>query len=84
MAADRSIVAMLGASPGASTAVWTMIQVIERCFREELKDAGWSAKLKEMIPSYGQSLAENAALCQPVRAETAAILKINNMTKIAQ
>jgi malate dehydrogenase (quinone) len=84
MAADRSIVAMLGASPGASTAAWIMMQVIERCFPEKLKDAGWSVKLKEMIPSYGQSLAENAALCQRVRAETAAILKINDMTEIAQ
>jgi malate dehydrogenase (quinone) len=84
VAADRSIVAMLGASPGASTAAWIMIQVIERCFAEQLKDAGWSAKLKEIIPSYGQSLAENTALCQRVRAETAAILKINNMTEVAQ
>src|SRR4029077_20152547 len=46
-AADGSIVAMLGASPGASTAVWIMIQVIERCFPEKLKN-GWSAKLKEL------------------------------------
>jgi len=78
-AADRSIVAMLGASPGASTAVWIMIQVIERCFAEKLKEGGWSIKLKEIIPSYGQSLAENAALCQQVRAETAAVLNINNI-----
>ena len=84
VAADRSIVAMLGASPGASTAAWIMIQVIERCFAEQLKNAGWSAKLKEIIPSYGQSLAENTALCQRVRAETSAILKINNMTEVAQ
>lgn len=79
-AADGSIVAMLGASPGASTAVWIMIQVIERCFAEELKHGGWCAKLKELIPSYGQSLAENPTLCQQVRAETAAVLKINNVT----
>jgi malate dehydrogenase (quinone) len=78
-AADGSIVAMLGASPGASTAVWIMIEVIERCFSEELKNGGWSAKLKEMIPSYGQSLIENAALCQQVRAETAAVLQINDI-----
>jgi malate dehydrogenase (quinone) len=32
-----------------------------------------------MIPSYGQSLAENAALCQQVRAETAAVLQINDI-----
>ena len=80
-AADGSIVAMLGASPGASTAVWIMIQVIERCFAEELKRGGWYAKLKELIPSYGQSLADNAALCKQVRAETAAVLNINNITE---
>jgi malate dehydrogenase (quinone) len=78
-AADGSIVAMLGASPGASTAVWIMVEVIERCFPEKLQKGGWSAKVKEMIPSYGQSLAENAAHCQQVRAETAAVLQINDI-----
>jgi malate dehydrogenase (quinone) len=78
-ASDKSIVAMLGASPGASTAVWIMLEVIKRCFPEKLKAGRWAAKLKEMIPSFGQNLAENAALCQQVRAETAAILNINNI-----
>jgi malate dehydrogenase (quinone) len=77
-AADNSIAAMLGASPGASTAVWIMIQVLERCFAEELKDGRWAAKLKEMIPSYGRSIADDAALCRQVRAETAAVLKIED------
>jgi malate dehydrogenase (quinone) len=77
-AADGSIIAMLGASPGASTAVWIMISVIERCFPKQLAN-GWTAKLKELIPSYGQSLIENAALCDKVRAETAPILQINNI-----
>ncbi len=80
MSEDRSIVAMLGASPGASTAVWIMLQVIERSFAKELKTARWSAKVKEMIPSYGQSLIEDPALSRRVRAETAAILNINNVT----
>jgi malate dehydrogenase (quinone) len=78
-ASDGSIVAMLGASPGASTAVWIMLQVIERCFRDELTNAGWADKLKEMIPSYGQSLIDNPALTDSVRTETAAILKINDI-----
>jgi malate dehydrogenase (quinone) len=77
-AADGSIIAMLGASPGASTAVWIMVSVIERCFPKQLAN-DWTAKLKEMIPSYGQSLIENAALCDKVRAETAPILQINNI-----
>ena len=79
VASDRSIVAMLGASPGASTAVWIMLQVIERVFQEKLKTGVWPCKLKQMIPSYGQSLIENAALSQEVRAETAAVLNLNNI-----
>jgi malate dehydrogenase (quinone) len=78
-ASDGSIIAMLGASPGASTAVWIMLQVIERCFRDNLTSEGWANKLKEMIPSYGQSLIENPALAQRVRAETAVILNVNNI-----
>lgn len=79
MASDRSIVAMLGASPGASTAVWIMLHVIERCFANKLTDQEWLPKLKEIIPSFGQSLIENPALCQRIRSETAAVLNINNV-----
>jgi len=43
-AADHSIIAMLGASPGASTAVWIMVKVLEKCFAEQLK-TGWADKL---------------------------------------
>ena len=83
-AADGSIVAMLGASPGASTAVWIMIQVVELCFADKLKDGGWLVKLKEIIPSYGQSLIDNKDLCRQVRAETAAILNINSLEEVAK
>jgi malate dehydrogenase (quinone) len=83
IASDRSIVALLGASPGASTAVWIMLRVIERAFPEKLKTGGWSSKLKQMIPSYGQSLIDNAALCRQVRAETAAVLNLNNIVQPA-
>jgi malate dehydrogenase (quinone) len=79
IASDRSIVAMLGASPGASTAVWIMLQVIERSFPEKLKTGGWSSKLKQMIPSYGQSLMDNPKLCLQLRAETAAVLNLDNI-----
>jgi malate dehydrogenase (quinone) len=75
-AADRSLVALLGASPGASTAVWIMIRVVELCFADELKAGGWAAKLKEMIPSYGESLTDDAELCRRVRADTAAVLHL--------
>jgi malate dehydrogenase (quinone) len=72
---------MLGASPGASTAVWIIIKVVERCFGEQLKNGAWLSKLQEMIPSYGHSLADDPELLGKVRAETAAVLNINNNTK---
>jgi len=77
-AADHSLIAMLGASPGASTAVHIMVQVIERCFSENLRE-GWAGKLKQIIPSYGQSLIENTELCRQVRADTAAVLHLQNI-----
>jgi malate dehydrogenase (quinone) len=80
-ASDRSLTAMLGASPGASTAVSIMIKVVERCFAEQLKNRAWLSKLQEMIPSYGHSLADNAELLGNIRAETATVLNIYNNTK---
>ena len=75
-AADGSIVAMLGASPGASTSVWIMLEVLKKCFASRVND-GWLPKLKEMIPSFGESLKENAILCGRIRTETASILGLN-------
>ncbi len=56
-----------------------MLKVIERSFSEELKTAAWMRKLQEMIPSYGHSLANDTELLRRVRAETAEVLKINNV-----
>ncbi|GAA3313418.1 hypothetical protein GCM10020331_003510 [Ectobacillus funiculus] len=53
-ATDGSIAALLGASPGASTAVSVMLEVITKCFPEHIKE--WEPRIKEMIPSYGMSL----------------------------
>lgn len=71
-AEDGSIAALLGASPGASTAVSVMLEVIRRCFRNELP--AWEAKIREMIPSYGQNLLDNPDLLHRVQAETAQTL----------
>jgi len=78
-AADRSLVALLGASPGASTAAFIAISVLEKCFPNELTATGWLPKLKEIIPSYGVSLIEDADLLRRVRADTAAVLKVENV-----
>jgi malate dehydrogenase (quinone) len=56
-----------------------MLQVVERSFAEKLRTSGWSAKLREIIPSYGQSFIENPALCERVHADAAAVLHINTI-----
>lgn len=76
--ADHSIVAMLGASPGASTAAWIMVHLIERCFAERMSN-GWATRMRTLIPSYGQSLIDNPILCRQVRAETAEVLQTYNI-----
>jgi malate dehydrogenase (quinone) len=78
-AADHSLVALLGASPGASTAAFIAVSVLEKCFARDLTASGWLPKLKEIIPSYGVSLIEDAALCRQVRARTAKVLNIENV-----
>lgn len=75
-ASDGSIAALLGASPGASTAVPVMLEVIEKCFPEHLN--AWKPKLKEMIPSYGISLVKNPDLIHQIHTSTARTLGLNN------
>ncbi len=67
---DGSLATLLGASPGASTSVQAMIEVIECCFKTRITSAEWKRKMKEMIPSYGESLDDNVALLHEVRNRT--------------
>ncbi|WP_342419144.1 malate:quinone oxidoreductase [Paenibacillus sp. FSL H8-0168] len=71
-AADGSVAALLGASPGASTAVHVMLEVLEKCFPQHMEE--WEPKIKEMIPSYGVSLAENPELYQEIYNSTTEVL----------
>ena len=63
--ADGSMAGLLGASPGASTAVPAMLDVMERCFADRYASA-WQPRLKEMIPSLGTSLSSEPALFEEV------------------
>ncbi len=75
-AKDGTLAALLGASPGASTAANAMLDVLERCFPEQLKTEEWQARLKDLVPSYGQSLVDNEALLTEVRARTLSTLQL--------
>jgi malate dehydrogenase (quinone) len=73
-AADGSIAALLGASPGASTAVSIMLGLLKKCFPQQAASPAWTVKLKEMIPSYEEKLASDEALLQRVRQWTNQVL----------
>lgn len=66
-AADGSVAALLGASPGASTSVQAMLDVLENCFADQLPQ--WQEKLQEMIPSLGKNLAEHPELIQYIQTD---------------
>lgn len=75
-AQDGSIAALLGASPGASVSVQAMISVIEKCFSAQLQNSDWQQKMKTLVPSYGQSLVDDAELLKQVRSRTLKTLKL--------
>ncbi|MBO0979926.1 malate:quinone oxidoreductase [Microbacterium sp. SD291] len=73
--ADGSIAGLLGASPGASTAVPIMLQLLQKCFPEQFP--GWEAELRSLIPTFGESLNADAEAAARSTAETAEALGIN-------
>ncbi|MBP0049491.1 malate dehydrogenase (quinone) [Marinobacterium sp. AK62] len=76
--ADGSLAALLGASPGASTAVSAMLSIVERCYADRMQEAGWQDKIRELVPSYGQSLTDDAELLEKVRARTLSVLELDS------
>jgi malate dehydrogenase (quinone) len=51
--ADGSVAALLGASPGASTAVSIMLELLERCFPSKWSSPEWRGRISKWIPSLG-------------------------------
>merc|ERR1712232_196794 len=54
---EHNICGLLGASPGASTAVQVCFDILQKAYAKEMP--GWTPKLKEMVPSFGMKLSEN-------------------------
>ncbi|CAM3334186.1 malate dehydrogenase (quinone) [Empedobacter stercoris] len=71
---DGSMSALLGASPGASTSVSAMLNLMKQCFPDLMKN-DWNDAIKTMIPSYGEDLGQ-ADLIEASRARTTKVLKI--------
>lgn len=74
---DGTISALLGASPGASTAVPIMLELLQRCFPRKFK-LEWQDSLREMMPTYGTTLNDNADLFDQTLASTAKSLLLES------
>nr|CBX80653.1 malate dehydrogenase (acceptor) [Erwinia amylovora ATCC BAA-2158] len=73
---QKTIAALLGASPGASTAAPISLNVIKKLFPEEFNSPEWQSKIRAIVPSYGQQLNGNVSLTQQVWDDTAATLQL--------
>ncbi|NVO85839.1 malate:quinone oxidoreductase [Hymenobacter terrestris] len=73
-AADGSIAALLGASPGASTAVSIMLNLVQKCFPAQSVTPEWQAKFREMVPTLGHQLADEPELVNQTRTHTSTVL----------
>jgi len=75
-AADGSIAALLGASPGASTAVAIMLDLVQQCFPARAATPEWQARFRALVPSFGQPLAADPALTAAVRERSRRALRL--------
>ncbi|MCF7520984.1 malate:quinone oxidoreductase [Neisseria sp. ZJ106] len=73
---DGSLAALLGASPGASTAVPLMLRLMHTCFPERAET--WKTRLQELIPGYGIKLNDNTDLAEEIISHTAKVLGIHH------
>jgi malate dehydrogenase (quinone) len=80
-AADGSITGLLGASPGASTAVPAMLDVMQRCFSDRYR--AWLPKLKEMVPSLGVKLSAEPKLFEEVWSWGSKVLLLDRPVQAA-
>ena len=72
--ADGTIAGLLGASPGASTAVSIMLGLMKTCFPERVE--AWEPRLRELIPSYGETLNTRPEVAQKALGATAETLAL--------
>lgn len=72
---DGSIAGLLGASPGASTSVAAMLDVLATCFPHKRDD--WAPHIARLVPSYGVDLAADPAKAAASLRRTAKTLRIS-------
>ena len=69
-----TIAALLGASPGASTAAPIMLNLLEKVFGDRVSSPQWQATLKAIVPSYGRKLNGDVAATERELQYTSEVL----------
>jgi len=77
-AEDGSLTALLGASPGASVSAAVMLELLNRCFSEQMATEQWQEKIRQMIPSYGLELNKHPDLNQEILLTTSKVLNLEH------
>ena len=75
-AQDGTIAALMGASPGASTAPIIMINLLKKSFPEQMKSPEWTAKIEEIVPSLGRKINESPEYTNEIRRTTSSALHL--------
>ncbi len=76
-ASDGSLAALMGASPGASTAVSIMLEILDKCWREQMASDSWQKRLREIFPSYEMDLLTKPQPVVDVRERIDQLLELN-------
>ena len=71
---DGSLAALLGASPGASTAVSIMLEVLQSCWSEKMSTELWQQRLRKLLPSFGNELVSDETLLDKLRHRSNSLL----------
>ena len=78
---DGSLAALLGPLPAASTAVTIMLEVLEvleRCFADQLATPEWQERLSGVLPSNHLNPLQNLRVLQRMRERRDALLGLGN------
>lgn len=73
---DKSLSVLLGASPGASTSVSIILELLNIMFNEKILSHSWKKKITEIIPSYGNTLNNNHILTNKIKQYTSNALEL--------
>ncbi len=75
---DGSLAALLGASPGASTAVEIMLEVLRKCWPAKMQSVSWRDRLLELFPSYGLDPKSDYEVLKKMRSRNDTLLSPMN------